>query len=80
MLSELQIKAIAGLIKIDPAKLTEAIKDEKEVSLEIADKLTVLTEDDLKRVKDDEYKNGKEAGVEMDVKGEERKKRFRFPG
>jgi len=80
MLSETVIKQMAGLLKIDPAKLTEAIKSEKEEAIEISDKLQVLTEDDITRIKNEEYKNGKEAGVEMEVKKVKEELKLDFQG
>lgn len=64
------IKVIAGLLKLDQAKLTAAVnaEDDADIDIEIPDGLNVLTDDDLQQVKDREYANGKKNGLEMEIK------------
>ena len=63
-----ELKTFLTSVKIDPAKLEAAAKDEKEVAIEFPKDLTILDEAGLKQVKDSEYANGKVKGVEMAVK------------
>lgn len=63
-----EVKAYLTSVKIDPAKLEAAAKDEKEVAVDIPKDITVLDEAGLKTVKDSEYASGKLKGVEMAVK------------
>jgi hypothetical protein len=64
-----ELKAhIATSLKIDPAKLEEALKAEAETAVEYAKDLTVLDEAGLTQLKNNEYASGKTKGVEMAVK------------
>jgi hypothetical protein len=67
MLPAEQIKQIATLLKVDETKLTEAIKSDKEETIDIAATLQTVTEEDLSRFKTTAYNDGKKAGVEMAV-------------
>lgn len=67
MLKQEHINALAALAKITPEALTAAIKAETETNITIPEGLTVLAADELKVLKDNEYKNGKKAGEEMAV-------------
>jgi peptidoglycan hydrolase-like protein with peptidoglycan-binding domain len=80
MLPAEQIKQIATLLKVDETKLTEAIKSDKEETIDIAAGLQTVTEDDLTRIKNAEYSNGKEKGVEMKVKDLKEKLGLDFQG
>lgn len=74
------IEAIAKLTKIKADDLQAAIADEKEVDLSIPDNLTALTEDEISTLKKNEYKNGKESGVEMAVKEVKQELNLDFQG
>lgn len=63
MLKQEHINALAALAKITPEALTAAIKAETETNITIPEGLTVLAADELKVLKDNEYKNGKKAGL-----------------
>jgi uncharacterized coiled-coil protein SlyX len=80
MLKPETIKSIATLIKIKPADLEAAIKDEKEIDVTIDEKLSVFSEDELTQLKANEYKNGKSSGVEMAVKDAKEKLGLEFTG
>lgn len=80
MLSEKSITRIAELAKVKPEDLKAAIADEKEVDVAIEEKLTVLTEPEITVLKNNEYKNGKEKGVEMAVKDTKEKLGLEFQG
>ncbi|MDH6304618.1 ASC-1-like (ASCH) protein [Parabacteroides sp. PF5-5] len=71
MLSKENIDKIAGLIKVDPKTLEEAIKSEKETKVDIPD-LSVFTQEDLKtrdqNIQKQHYDSGKAVGVEILVK------------
>lgn len=67
MLKKEDIKAVATLLKIKEADLEAAIADEKEVDLKIDAKLQTFDETELQTVKSNSYKEGKKAGVEMEV-------------
>ena len=74
------LAAIAKLTKLKVEDLESAIKDEKEVDLAIDEKLTVFTDDEVTTLKNNEYKNGKEKGVEMAVKETKEKLGLEFQG
>lgn len=67
MLKQETINKLATLAKIKPEDLLSAIKAEAETDLTIDDKLTVYTEDEVQTLKSNSYKDGKKAGVEMEV-------------
>ena len=67
MLKQETIDKIANILKIKPADLATAIKDEKEVEVTIDEKITTFTEDEIATVKKNGYKEGKTAGEEMAV-------------
>ncbi len=74
------IEAIAKLTKIKAEDLKAAIESKDEVDLAVDEKLTVLTEDEVTTLKNNEYKNGKEKGVEMAVKATKEKLNLDFQG
>lgn len=74
------LEAIAKLTKTKVEDLQAAIADEKEVDLSIPDNLTVLSEDEISTLKKNEYKNGKESGVEMAVKEVKQELNLDFQG
>ena len=80
MLKAEQIKQIATLLKVDESKLAEAIKSEKEEAVELPSGLQTVTEEDLTRIKNTEYNNGKEKGLEMKVKEVKEKLGLEFQG
>ena len=85
MLKKEVLKKLAGLLKIEEADLDKAITDEKEVDLKIpvlddAAKAEIFTETELKTLKDNEYKNGKEKGTEMAVKEVKEELKLDFTG
>lgn len=67
MLKQETINKLAALAKIKPEELLAAIKAEAETEVPIDEKLTVFTEDEVQSLKSNSYKDGKKAGVEMDV-------------
>lgn len=67
MLKKETLTRIATLLKIKATDLETAIKDDKEVDVTIDDKLAVFTEDEVTTLKGNSYKDGKKAGVEMEV-------------
>lgn len=74
------LQKIATLAKVKVEDLETAIKDEKEVDLTIQDKLTAFSEEEVQTLKSNEYKSGKEAGVEMAVKDAREKLGLKFEG
>lgn len=74
------LQKIATLAKVNVADLETAIKDEKEVDITIPEKLTTFTDDEVTTLKTNEYKSGKEAGVEMAVKDAKGKLGLDFNG
>jgi hypothetical protein len=79
MLKKEQLQKIASLLKIKEDDLEAAIKDEKEIDLKI-DELHSFTMAELTTLKNNEYKNGKEKGVEMAVKDVKEKLSLDFQG
>jgi hypothetical protein len=65
MLKQETIQKIEQLLKIKG--LAEAIRSEGEVDLSISEDLTVYSEEEVKTLKSNSYKEGKRAGVEMEV-------------
>lgn len=74
------LEAIAKLTKIKADDLKAAIENKDEVDLAVDEKLTALSEDEITTLKNNEYKNGKEKGVEMAVKGVKEKLNLDFQG
>lgn len=77
MLKQDTIQKIESLLKIKG--LADAIKSDAEVDLTIDD-LHVFTEDEIKIVKGNSYKDGKKAGVEMDVDDVKKELGLEFQG
>lgn len=67
MLKQETIATIAKLLKIPEKEITTAITATEEVDLAVDDKLTVLTEAEVTTLKANSYKEGKNAGPEMEV-------------
>lgn len=65
MLKQDTIQKIEQLLKIKG--LAEAIKAEAEIDVVIDDKLHIFTDDEVQTLKSNSYKDGKKAGVEMEV-------------
>lgn len=80
MLTKETIKTISTLLKIKETDLEAAIKDEKEVDVTIDSKLQVFTETEVATLKNNEYKSGKDKGVEMMVKETKEKLGLEFQG
>jgi hypothetical protein len=80
MLSQKQVALIAKLLKIKAEDIESAIKDEKEVEIEIDEKLSVFTADELKVLNANKYNDGKKAGVEMSVDEQKKKLGLDFTG
>lgn len=80
MLKKEALLKIATLAKIKVEDLETAIKDEKEVDVTIPDKLSTFTDEEVTTLKSNEYKSGKEAGVEMAVKESKEKLGLTFSG
>lgn len=79
MLNQTTLKKIASLLKIDLSDLQEAITAETETGIEIPE-LTVLTDEELTRIKNAEYANGKEKSIEMAVKDVKKALNLDFQG
>jgi hypothetical protein len=67
MLKKETIKQIATLLKLKEADLEAAIKAETETEVTIDAKLQAFDETELQTLKSNSYKEGKKAGVEMEV-------------
>lgn len=80
MLSKETVQKIAEFLKIKTTDLQSAISDEKEMPINIDEKLSTFTEDEVTQVKNNEYKKGKAAGVEMDIKEAKEKLGLDFSG
>lgn len=80
MLTEKTIGEICKILGLKQADFATAIKDEKEVDVEIPQGLTVLSESELKKVKDNEYQKGRVDGVEIEVKDFKQKLGLDFTG
>lgn len=80
MLKKEDIQRLATLTKIPVADLEKAITDKEEVALTIAEKLEAFTPEEVTTLKANEYKSGKEAGVEMAVKDTKEKLGLTFNG
>lgn len=74
------LQKIAALAKIKVEDLEVAIKDDKEVEITIDEKLSTFSETEVETLKDNEYKRGKTAGVEMAVKEVKEKQNLDFQG
>lgn len=74
------IALIAKLTKIKTEDLEAAITNKDEVEITIDDKLTTFTEDEVSTLKNNEYKSGKEKGVEMAVKEVKDEFKLEFQG
>jgi len=80
MLKKETIEKIASILKIKAADLDAAIKNEQDMDLLINDKLASYTEDEIQQLKNNEYKSGKEKGVEIAVKEAKEKYNLEFSG
>lgn len=74
------IKKLAELAKIKPEDLTTAITAEAETDINVPTDLHVYTDTEVTQLKNNEYKNGKEKGVEMAVKDTKEKLGLDFTG
>lgn len=74
------IKKLAALAKIKPEDLTAAIAAEAETAIEIPADLHTFTDTEITTLKTNEYKSGKEKGVEMAVKDAKEKLGLDFQG
>jgi hypothetical protein len=79
MLKQETIKKIATILKLKESDLSAAITATDETDLAVAD-LTTVTDEDLTRIKNEEYKKGKDTGVEMKVKEIKEKTGIDFNG
>ena len=61
------IAQIAKILKLKETDITTAITSEAEVELKIDDKLQAFDDTELQTLKSNSYKEGKKAGVEMEV-------------
>lgn len=80
MLSAKTVKLISSFLKIKEDELNTAIKDEKEVDVPIDEKLSVLSEAEITTMKSNSYKEGKVAGVEMEVDEIKKETGLQFQG
>lgn len=80
MLKAETIQKLAKIAKVDPKVLETAIKDTEEKDVEISDALTTLDDKELETLKSNEYKKGKDKGLEMTVKETKDKLGLEFNG
>lgn len=80
MLSKQSIEALAALAKMPTSELEAAIKAADEKDIKVAEGLTTLTDAELKTVKRNSYKEGKEAGIEMEVDEVKKELGLQFSG
>lgn len=80
MLKIATIQKLAKIAKVDPKVLETAIKDTEEKDVEISDTLTSLDDKELDTLKKNEYKAGKEKGLEMTIKEVKEKNGLEFTG
>jgi hypothetical protein len=78
MLKQETIQKIESLLKVKG--LAEAIKAEGETDVVIDEKLSVFSEDELQTIKSNSYKDGKKAGVEMEVDSLKKELNLDFQG
>jgi ABC-type Na+ efflux pump permease subunit len=74
------LAVIARLTKTKVEDLESAEKAETEVEITIDEKLNVFSEDEVTVLKNNEYKNGKDKGVEMAVKDAKERMGLDFTG
>ena len=80
MLKKETITKVATLLKIKETDLEAAIKDEKEVDVAIDAKLQTFDDTELQTLKSNSYKEGKKAGVEMEVDEIKKELSYDFTG
>lgn len=80
MLKKETLTKIATLLKVKETDLETAIKDEKEVDVEIDSTLGSFTDKELKKLKSNSYNEGKEAGIEMEVDEIKKSEGLEFTG
>lgn len=80
MLKKETIQRLAKLAKIKAEDLETAIKAEAETDVVIDEKVTSYSEDEIGILKTNEYKSGKEKGVEIAVKDAKEKFNLDFAG
>lgn len=80
MLTTATIEKLAKIAKIDAKELETAIKDTAEKDVVVPDTLTVLDDKELETLKKNEYKAGKEKGLEMTIKDAKDKLGLEFSG
>ncbi len=74
------LELVEKLLKIKTGSLVAAQADTAEVDVPIDDKLSVLSEEELTTVKGNSYKDGKKAGVEMEVDSIKKELNLDFTG
>lgn len=79
MLNQTTLKQIAELLKISAEDFTAAVTSEDEQTLELP-QVVALTDEELTRIKNDEYNKGKEKSVEMAVKDVKKALNLDFQG
>lgn len=80
MLKQETINKLAELAKVTPDQLSAAIKAETETDLTIPSGLIVLSEDERQTLANNEYKKGRQDGVEIKVKEVKEKLGLDFTG
>lgn len=80
MLKKETLTKIASLLKVKEDDLTKAITDAAEVDITIDEKIATYSEEELNTLKSNEYKKGKTAGVEMEIKDAKEKHGLDFTG
>lgn len=74
------LQQLAALAKLKVEDLEAAIKDEKEVDIEIEEGLTVFSEAEVTTLKENEFKRGKTVSLEIAVKDAKEKHGLEFTG
>jgi len=80
MLKKETIKSVAKLLKLDPANFEAALTDTNEVDLPVNRSLIVLDQEEFNTLKSNEYNQGKQAGVEMEIKEVKKRLGLDFTG
>lgn len=79
MISKKSIEKMAKTLGVDKAKLDEALNAETEIDIEIPE-VKVFTDEGLRKIKSESYNDGKEAGVEIEVKKFKTENNLQFSG
>ena len=78
-ISNKSIEKMAKTLGVDKAKIEEALSAETDIDIEIPD-VKVLTTDGLRKIESEKYNEGKEAGIEIEVKKFKTENNLQFSG